>query len=165
MKAFLLLLSLTAFLAAAPARAIDPGTAQGWLQVDGGEVSQLTHAYVYRERPQEMLILVADREIPSSALPRIEASAVTKMALEGRLRGVLIQVDPARPKNAFLTPLSTKVSRTKSGAVRNLTTEHNRVSGEIESFPGDVFEFAYRATFSAPLFSGYGTVPGGGVKQ
>ena len=164
MKTLLTVLS-TLLLAIGSAHAIDPGTAQGWLQIDGGEVSQLTHAYVYRERPQEMLILIADRAVPDNVLPRLTFSSIDKMALSGNLRGLFIRVDPAQLRNAVITPLGTTVAKVKRGNLRSLWIENNRVRGNIESYPADIFEFAYAVQFNAPLFVSQGTVPGGSVRQ
>ena len=138
---------------ASPALAIDPGTVQGWVQIDGGAVTRLTQAYVYLERPSAMRIVLADREVPLNALPRIAVSAVTALARDGKVRGLLIQVDPGNPARATVTPLDATAPKGKRGAMRELAIANNRVKGEIKSHPADVFELAYDAKFSAPLFS------------
>lgn len=159
-----LFFALSALLfAVTSAHAIDPGVAEGWLQIDGGEVRRLTHAYAFREHPQEMRILIADRAVPENILPHITQAAVSKMALDGQLGGLLIRLDPARPKNAAITPLG--VLKGGRGNVRSLSIAYERVLGDIQSYPTDIFEFAFAATFSAPLFADYGTVPGGSVTQ
>ena len=153
MKALLLLSSLAAMLAATPALAIDPGVAKGWFQLEGGAVTRLTHVYAYRERAHEMRIVLADRELSGNILPRLVPSALTGMARSGNLRGLLIQFHPDNPKRAVITPLYATISDGRPGSVRGLSIANNRVVGEIESAPGEIFELGYAAKFSAPLFT------------
>ena len=156
---------LLSLFASSAALAIDPGVAQGWLHVGGGAAIKLTHAYVYLDRPHEMRILVADREVLWDALPRIAFSSITELARDGQLRGLLIQLDPDNPKHAVVTPLDTTVSNGSPGAMRRLSIGNNRVIGEIDSYARDAPKIAYRTTFSAPLFTNYGMTPGGSVMQ
>jgi hypothetical protein len=156
---------LAMLFATAPALAIDPGVVQGWLQIEGGAVTKLTHAYAYLERPHEMRILLADREISGKALPRLVPSALTDIARSGSLRGLLVQFHPDNPRRAIVTPLHAMMADGRSGEVKTLSIANNRVAGQMESSPSDIFELAYAAKFSAPLFGSYGTVPGGRARQ
>jgi hypothetical protein len=47
-------------------------------------------------------IVVADRPIPEGAIEGIGEIAATQLALEGKLRGVLLRIDPAKPYEASL---------------------------------------------------------------
>lgn len=174
-KRFLLLLvSVAPFLAFIPVYAIDPGVAQGSLQVSGSTIS-FTHAYALlhnnaekkRDRPQELRILLVDREVPQSTLSGTASVPATHMAREGRLQGLLIQLDPDNRKQAMITllhapadPAQSLATQRVSGSrdvIRNLTIANNRVSGEVTSSDSDAGASAlpkvgYRVKFSAPLF-------------
>ena len=176
MKTLLLLVAwLVPLCVLNPAHAIDPGVAQGSLQVDGTAIP-LKHAYVQLhdnaekllDRPKELRILLADREVPQSALDGIAFLPATHMAREGKLRGLLIQLDPGNRKAAEITvlnpppdPTQTLVTQSVSGsqdAVRNMTIANNRVSGEVAASDsragtGELPKVEYRVKFSAPLFN------------
>ncbi|MBI1734366.1 MAG: hypothetical protein HYR51_04260 [Candidatus Rokubacteria bacterium] len=151
MKAWLLAASL--LLAPWPAAfAIDVGTVQGSLQVDGVTVA-LTHAFAHLHdnaerllhRPRELRILLADREVPRDALGGIALPALMRMAREGRVRGLLLRLDADQPTREVLTPLRPPVDPDQPVVVRKISVAHNRVTGEIE--------YGDRLRFSAPLFS------------
>jgi len=100
-----------------PAHAIDPGRAKGFLQA-GAErvpiVEALAHFHDNAEglldRPRELRILLADREVPQEALAGIDFPMVGEMARDGRLRGLLIRVDPrARRRSDALRPWRSRV--------------------------------------------------------
>ena len=134
-KTFLLILSLACFHAPDAAHAIDAGVAKGALNV-GGATIPLTHAYAQLhdnaekllERPRELRILLADREAPQSALNGIAFLPVVHMAREGKLRGLLIQLDPAKPDEAAVTvlhaPADAAKCTTRSGSVRRFSPSH-----------------------------------------
>ena len=94
MRSWLLALSLLA-LPADAVFAIDAGTVQGSLQVDGVTVP-LTHAIAHlhdnAERllrhPRELRVLLADRDVPQQALAGIALGPLLRMAREGRVRGL-----------------------------------------------------------------------------
>jgi hypothetical protein len=147
-----LLLTLIWFVtlsASIPALAIDPGIAEGSLQA-GGATFKLAHAYAYRD-PKELRIVLGDRQMPKTVPPDIGFLSVAQVAREGKVRGLLIQMNPDDRKQTVVTVLHpTVVSRT-AGVVHNFVIANNRVSGELESSTRDV---VYRTKFSAPLFTG-----------
>ncbi len=154
--------------------AIDPGVAQGSLRVDGKAVS-LRHSYAHRhdnvegllDRPRELRILLADREVPQSALVGIAFLPASEMAREGKLQGLLLQLDPEDKSKAHVTLLypvpagqslmTVSISGT-GGAFKRLEIASQRVVGEIErrderktGSPGmPALDFSLR--FSAPVF-------------
>ncbi|MGH8704112.1 MAG: DnaJ family domain-containing protein [Burkholderiales bacterium] len=155
----------------AAANAIDPGTAQGTLRVDGKAVT-LRHSYAHRhdnvegllDRPRELRILLADREVPQSALIGIAFLPATGMAREGKLQGLLLQLDPEDRSKAVVTLLypapagQSLMTLTTGGAFKRLEIASLRVVGEIErrderktGSPGmPALDFSLR--FSAPVF-------------
>ena len=151
MKALLLALSLF-LLPSHAAFAIDPGTAQGSLQVDGVAIP-LRHAFAHLHdnaekllpRPKELRILLADRDVPQEALAGIAFLPLVRMAREGRVRGLLLRLDADQPKRGVLTVLHQSVNPEQPFKVWKIAVAHNRVTGEIQF--GDGFRF------SAPLFS------------
>ena len=151
MKTFLLILSAF-LLAARPALAIDPGMAKGTLQV-GSTTVELTHAYALLHNPKELRVLLADREALQSVIAD-SGHLPAVMARKGQLRGLLIQLDPNDTGYAVVTHLQPVVtSGGGAGVVRRLSIANNRVLGEIDSGASDASRPAYRATFSAPLFT------------
>jgi hypothetical protein len=149
MKPFLPILVLVISLfASTPTLAIDPGVSQGWLQIEGGAVTKLTHAYAYLERPHEMRLLLADRELSGNVLPRIIPSAVTDMARTARAADSI----SSGQSETFRRHAAACDAGGRAGAIRGLAIANNRVVGEIDSPRGDMFELGYAAKFSAPLF-------------
>lgn len=147
--------------------AIDPGTAQGSLCVDGAD-TPLRHAYAHLhdnaekllDRPKELRILLADREVPQDALIGISFTGLEEIARDGRVRGLLLQLDPYNRKLVVITVLYAQPDSkqmpqmsgtTDSAVVKKLTIAGNRVSGEIGHTHSDTAAYAVR--FSAPLFS------------
>lgn len=153
---------------ATPALAIDPGVAQGAVQA-GETAIKLTHAYAYYDRPRELRIVVADREVRGDVLPVLAFLHVAELARASKLRGLLIQIDPNNRKQAVVTVLHPAVLSRTPRALHNLVIAHDRVSGEIDSAPPDASGVQYRAKFSAPLFESsrgaQGSVPGDSVKR
>lgn len=82
------------------------GTVQGTLSINGKPVG-ISHAYVHLHnneekvisRPRELRILLADREVPSDALNGVGFSPIWDLAREGKVRGILMELDPAKPDN------------------------------------------------------------------
>lgn len=152
---------------AVPAVAIDPGIAQGVVQA-GETAIKLTRAYAYYDRPKELRIVVADREVRGNVLPVLAFLHVAELARASKLLGLLVQIDPNNRKQAVVTVLHPTVLSRTSRVVHNLVIAHNRVSGEIDSGAPDAEGVQYRTKFSAPVFEsrpGQGIVPGGKVKQ
>lgn len=134
------------------ALAIDPGTAQGSLQVDGVTIP-LRHAFAHLHdnaekllhRPRELRILLADRDVPQEALAGIAFLPLARLAREGRVRGLLLQLDADQPERGVLTVLQPSVSPARPFLVQKIALAHNRVIGEIQ--------YGERLRFNAPLFS------------
>jgi hypothetical protein len=95
-----------------PVLALDPGTVQGAFKVNE-ETIQLSKAYAHihdnteglLERPQELRILLADRVVPPGVLAGIAFLPAEQMAKEGKLRGLLLQLDPSDRHNVEVTLL------------------------------------------------------------
>lgn len=151
MKSVLLALSLF-LLPSHTAFAIDPGTAQGSLQVDGVTIP-LRYAFAHLHdnaekllhRSKELRILLADREVPQEALAGIAFLPLMRMAQEGRVRGVLLQLDADQLERGVLTVLHPSINPAQPVVVQKIALAHNRVIGEIQ--------YGERLRFSAPLFS------------
>ena len=169
---FLLALFLASF-AATPAA--NPGTAKGSLQV-GAETIPLKFAAAQMhdnaekllDRPRELRIVLADREIPQDALSGIVSLPVAHMAREGKVKGLLLRVDPGNRRRVSVTllrPVPTAqvslLNQTLTAgqdAFRTLEVKGNRLIGEIEyrdtsSRPSDYPKVGYTVRFSAPLFN------------
>jgi len=156
--------------------AIDPGRIQGFFQVNEQAVV-LTQAYAHLHdnaegllgRPQELRILLVDREVPQEALAGISLLAVEQMAKDGGVQGLLLKLDPNDQKRLEVTPLyspaepgQTLMTRTISAIGQKppikLKISRQRVSGAVEYFEarqsetGGMPRLAYSLRFSAPLF-------------
>lgn len=173
----LILLSLLSLIVPLnPALALDPGTAKGFLQVNNERI-QLDHAYAHLhdnaeqllDNPKELRILLSDREVPPPALAGIAFLPVERMAKEGRVQGLLLQMNPNDNSRVVVTLLyppaaageslmtqSISVSGQKS--MKRFEFSAQRVVGEIEhsqnreSTSSQMPTLAYSASFSAPLF-------------
>jgi hypothetical protein len=145
-----------------PAFAIDPGTAKGELVGEGVRVP-LTHAYALeRDNAEglldgtELRILLTDVEVPdaSKLLTRLVPSfgPLGALAHDGKLTGILIKLNPAKPKETvYITvlikgpPEQSFATITRSPApFDKFTVANNRVAGSGEIGP-------YKGTFDAPL--------------
>jgi hypothetical protein len=161
-------LAAAALAAAAGALAIDPGTAKGTLTL-GAERIALTHVVAVQrdnaegllDRPNEMRLVLADREVKPEALWGIAFLPVTQLAMAGQVRGVLLRWDPANPEGYVLTVLAkpaepggmlanTTISRS-SGALPGVKIANNRVGGSAELTDPVGNGARWSATFSAPL--------------
>jgi hypothetical protein len=154
---------------------IDPGMAQGSLRLKG-ETIPLTRAYAHLhdnvegilDHTRELRIVLADREIPQSALAGIYMP-VEQMALEGRVKGILIEFDPDKPDVVDLTVLETHdpgedlstgtVDAGGKNAFKRLVIKNRRVVGEMEQddlqgtdASGDS-EMGFSVRFNARLFT------------
>ena len=175
MKSLGLLLSL--LLSTIPAAfALDPGIAKGSLKVTGNDVP-LKYAYAHLhdnaekllDRPRELRIVLADREIPQEALAGLGLLPVMQIAREGKVRGLLLRLDPANSKQIVVTllqapsdPQMSLVTQTIGGSrdvMKKLDVGGNRVIGEIEyrdprtGGSSDMPTLDYAIQFSAPLFN------------
>lgn len=168
----LLALFLAPFLATL---AIDPGVAKGSLQV-GAETIPLKFAAAQMhdnaekllDRPRELRIVLADREIPQDALSGIAFPPVVQMAREGKVKGLFLRLDPGNRRRVSVTVLRPMPSAQISLLNQTLTASRdafkaldvggNRVTGEIEyrdtsSTPSDYPKIGYAVRFGAPLFN------------
>jgi len=156
--------------------AIDAGTAKGTLTVTGTDIP-LKYSYAHLhdnaenllDRPRELRIVLADREIPQEALAGLAFPPVMQMAREGKVRGLLLRFDPANRKQIVVTllqapadPQMSLMTQTIGGsrdAMKKLDVGSNRVIGEIayrDSRSGGssgMPTLDYVIQFSAPLFN------------
>ncbi|MEP7269970.1 MAG: hypothetical protein ABI882_00620 [Acidobacteriota bacterium] len=153
---------------------IDPGVANGTLQITG-EAIELKYAYAFQcDNAEGMLdgpelrILVSDRELPDDVIAGWNGSMrLQPMVREGRVRGILLKIDPARPtaslNGTLLFPPSSPMeslllfTSTGNNEIRKLQIANNRVVGEAqyEMKPGEGQEmpaFKFSFSFGAPLF-------------
>lgn len=165
------LATATALAAAAlSAHALDPATVKGTLQI-GAERIVLTHAVAVQrdnaegllDRPNELRLVLADREVKPEALWGVAFLPVTNLAMDGQLRGVLLRWDPAKPEGYVLTVLSkpaepgqslanTTISRT-GGALPGVKIADNRVSGNVAGDGTAPKGVVWSANFSVPLMN------------
>lgn len=165
-----LLASLLLTLAVIPtAAAIDPGRAAGYLEVDGERV-ELREAFAHLHRnadgrlpfTPELRIVLADREVPQSSLAGLQALPVLELARTGRVRGLLIRLDPDEPGTVQVTllappqatdgPLVTlRHSTADAEVVRQLKLAPTRAGGTV-TCPAS-WELNCTVQFSAPLFN------------
>lgn len=151
------------------AGAIDPGRVSGFVQ-SGGQRIELKEAYAQlhrhptadpRHRP-ELRILLADRDVPQATIAGDDPLPAIELARNGRLRGLLLRMDPDDPDSPALT-LLLPAGRGAGGLVelrdadpetrllRDLRLGPQRVSGDVECRPAS--ELQCVARFSAPLFN------------
>lgn len=176
MRSFLLLLSFF-LMPIHAALAIDPGTAKGSLQVGGTNVPlkySFAHLHDNAEKlldsPKELRIVLADREIPQEALAGIAFPPVMQMARDGKVRGLMLRLDPDNRKQVVVTvlyapkdPQLSLMTQTIGGgsqdALKKLSIGNNRVIGEIEyrdsrsDGSADIPKLDYAIQFSAPVFN------------
>jgi hypothetical protein len=159
------LLAAGAALAARPAFAIDPGTAQGRYNNDGVDF-KVTHAIAlavdnaegFADSEKGLRVLLSDREVPVSALCGLAFPPAWRMAREGRLEGLLLNFDPADRTALVATILAkpdpgysmaTTTISNSEGLWARLEANPTRVVGELKTDASDhmVFEF------TAPVFT------------
>lgn len=159
------------------ALALDPGTAKGSLQV-GGKTVPLNYSIAYQldnaegllDRPRELRIVLADREVLPDALAGVAFPPVMQLAREGKVRGLLLRFDPADRKQATVTllaapsdPRMSLMTQTISDGSREVfkqfSSANNRVIGEIErrdsrrDGSADMPTLDYAIQFNSPLFN------------
>jgi len=152
----------------APAAAIDPGRAEGWIELDGERV-ELREAYAHLHPngegrlpyTPELRIVLTDREIPQESLRGLDELPVLGLAAAGRVRGLLLRLDPDGPGTLSITPLAPAsgdqespgtrhYTGTGEDVVRRLRLAPTRVGGEITCPPGGP---RCELRFSAPVFN------------
>jgi hypothetical protein len=160
------LLALSLAAVAAPAFALDPGTAAGKFEREGVKLG-FTHAVALLqdnaegvlEHPRQLRVLLTDREVPPSVLHGLIFPPVRAMARAGAVRGVLLEFDPGDKTSLQMTVLAKpddpqaflpNVSLSNSvGLWTRLDVSDTRVAGELK--PDDDGQLT--ASFSAPIFT------------
>jgi len=157
------------------ALAIDAGVANGLLTVGKTKI-KLDHAYAHRFNDEEKLgegpelrILLADRDLPEMVMAGFDGPMkLDRMAREGKVRGLLVRLDPRMPKDhiqgtvlmAPRDPQASLIFFTSKGQdeLKDLKVDNLRVSGRLdyqsdtEKFFADLPPIVCSAAFSAPLF-------------
>jgi hypothetical protein len=157
-------LAAAAALAARPAFAIDPGVAKGGYRGDDGNFD-VSHAVALSIDNAEglnddvrMRLVLSDVEVLPSALCGIAFPPVWGMARAGKVKGLLIEFDPAdrtRLTATILAPpepgysLGTTTLSKSDGLWARLDASATRISGELKEDVSDHI----RASFSAPVFT------------
>jgi hypothetical protein len=134
------------------ALAIDPGTVQGSVQLDGSTV-RLTHAFAHLHdnaeglvpRARQLRIVLADRDVPQDALAGIALQALKRLAREGKVRGLLLELDADQPRRGVLTLLQPSIATDQPFVMQEIAMAHNRVLG--------VLRYGEVSRFGAPVSS------------
>ncbi|HKE04020.1 MAG TPA: hypothetical protein VKE91_08170 [Blastocatellia bacterium] len=160
-----------------PATTIDPGKAEGTLQVNEKNIT-LRHAYAHLhdnaegllEETEKLRVLVTDREVSPNELAGIAFLPVMELAKQGRVQGLLFEMAPDDPNNVVMT-LLTPSSKPGQFLIRetiNVTDQElfkdwsltgQRVAGAIERHGArepnlsDFPAVSYSIRFSAPVFN------------
>lgn len=152
----------------APAAAIDPGRAEGWVELEGRRTElRAAYAHLHPNRDgrlpftPELRLLLADREVPQESLRGPSAAAVFELAKAGKVVGLLIRFRPEEPGTLVITPLAPPApgadrpaarhyAGTGDRVIRRLAVAATRVGGEI-ACPSDGPACAVK--FSAPVFN------------
>lgn len=153
-----------ALVCAGPALAIDPGTASGRYEGEEGKLT-FSHAValsldVIEETPakKQVRVLLSDTEVPPAALTGRAFPPVWKMARDGKVKGLLLEFDPADPKSMNVTVLAppepgyslANISLSNSeGLWARLQVGATRATGDLKPDASDKMSFS----FSAPVFS------------
>jgi len=160
-----------------PKSVIDPGIAKGSLRVNEKNIT-LRHAYAHLhdnaegllDKTERFRVLFTDREVPSNALDGIAFVPVMELAKQGRVQGVMFEMDPDDPNNVVMTlllppsgPGRLLIRQTISVDGEDLFKEwamkDHRVVGAIERSgerePGlaDFPAISYSVKFDAPIFN------------
>ena len=152
------LLALAALITSSSASAIDPGVAGGFIVV-GAEMLPLTHAYAHL-RGREMRIAVVDREVPQESLAGASSLAIEKLALDSRVRGLLLRFDHSGRGDIAVTALDPRTSTEtlaphtvprSANVLTNFRLGDNRVLGDLDGTIAPQLRIV-RVRFSAPLF-------------
>ena len=154
-----------AALAARPAWAIDPGVASGGYRGDEGniDVSQsvalaIDNAEGFGDFNRGLRVVLSNVEVLPSALAGLAFPPVRGLARDGKLRGILLEFDPADRTSLFATvltkpepgySLATTTLSNSAGLWTRLDASATRVAGELKPDASDHFRFS----FSAPVFT------------
>ena len=149
--------------------AIDPGRAQGYFAVNGERI-ELSEAFAHLHSDREgrlpftpeLRIVLADRPVPQRSLAGLESLGVLDLAREGKVRGLLIRLDPGDPGTVLLDVLgppsdesrrlaSRQYRTTTPGLLENLRLSPQRVGGDLTCPPGESLQC--KVHFSAPVFN------------
>jgi hypothetical protein len=177
MKTFLFLLLAPFFVIAHPKSVIDPGVARGSLRVNEKNIT-LRHAYAHLhdnaegllDKTERFRVLFTDREVPANALDGIAFLPVMELAKQGRVQGLMFEMDPDDPDNVVMTlllppsgPGRFLIRQTINVDGEDLFKEWSltdqRVVGAIqrseEREPGlaDFPAISYSVKFEAPIFN------------
>lgn len=154
-----------AMAAARPAFAIDPGRASGRYNHDGADF-KVTHAIAlaidnaegFSDEGSSLRVLLSDREVPVSAICGLAFPPVWGMARDGKLEGLLLQINPADRTGLVATiltvpepgySLATTTISKSDGVWARLEASPTRVSGELNADASDSMVFE----FSTPVFT------------
>ena len=160
-----------------PAATIDPGKAEGSLQVNEKNIT-LRHAYAHLhdnaegllEQSEKLRLLITDREVSPGELAGIAFLPVMELAKQGRVQGLLFEMAPDDPNNVVMTLLTPPskpgqfliretINVTDQDLFKDWSLTSQRVVGAIErrgarepnlsDFPA----VSYSIRFSAPVFN------------
>ena len=162
-----LLVALLFGAAVAPASAIDPPTVQGHLEY-GKQRYELRHAQAVRspDDPKRLWIVLTTVELP--AKDAADTSRALKLAMSGKLRGVRLHVDAAKPNPGHLQgALLLSKDESPGGELvfgmgarkywEQLTVGDNRIVGKVryasEATASGSPAWAIDVSFSAPIFN------------
>ena len=148
---------------------IDPGTANGTLTV-GTDQIVLTHSHAFHDDNMagllpgpELRIVLTEQELPPELLPEARTARLDRLVQAGKVRGVLLLVDPRHPTRAVRgrllyppeAPGEAFVTFTLQGQeLSKLQISNVRVSGvsQHRGALSPTLSFAYTVSFSAPRF-------------
>lgn len=162
-----LLVVLLSGAAVAPACAIDPPTVQGHLEY-GKQRYELRHAQAVRspDDPKRLWIVLTTAGI--SVKDAADGSRMLELAMSGKLRGVRLHVDAAKPNPGHLQgALLLSKDESPGGEIvfgagaekywERLTVGGNRVVGKVryarEATASGSPAWAFEVSFSAPIFN------------
>ena len=157
------LLAAGAALCARPAFAIDPGTAKGGYRGDDGNFD-VSHAVALAMDDAEGFgakgyrVVLSTTEVPPSALMGLAFPPVWGLAMAGKLKGLLIKLDPADRTSINVTVLAppepgyslgTTSLSNSTGLWERLDASATRISGALKEDASEHVRFS----FSAPVFT------------
>lgn len=152
-------------LTAAPAFALDAGTASGRYD-DGDTRFTVSHAIAlamdnaegFQESEGGLRVLLSDREVPVSAICGLAFPPVWGMARAGTLKGLLLKFDPADRTGLVATVLATPEQgfslasltvSSSAGLWSRLEANATRIVGALKPDASEKMSF----DFSAPVFT------------
>ncbi len=165
LRALLVGLFLGAYVA--PSSAIDPPTVQGHLEY-GKQRYELRHAQAVRspDDPKRLWIVLTTAEV--TVKDAADASRTLKLAMSGKLRGIRLHVDAAKPNPGHLQgALLLSKDESPGGEIvfgagaekywERLAVGNNRIVGKVryarEATAGGSPAWAFEVSFGAPIFN------------